>query len=133
MKLFAAIFLICVSAAWAIQPTIESRRELGYGFRFLTIAKDSNSSFEGIGHFQYLYYKETEISQSSTCSVAKDGKFAIYQDDSSGNIFVFFPSKKSIQLTKKSPGVVSEFIIKSENTVAARLYDHPTLTLTIPQ
>jgi len=134
MKFFPAIFLFCIGTAWAIQPTIEGTKELGNGFRFLTIAKDSNSTFESIGHFQYLYYKETQISQSDTCSVAKDGKFAIYQDGPSGNIFVFFPSqKKSIQLTKKFPGLVSEFIIKSENTVAARLYDHPTLTLTIPQ
>ncbi len=117
------------TTALAINPVIESKRELSHGFQFLTIAKDSNSTFEGIGHFEYLYFKNRQISQCSEASVRNDGKIAVYQDGPSGNLFVYTVTQnKSIQLTKRFPGLARDFHwLSSVEIEVDEVYDHKPL------
>ena len=56
MKTFAAILFLLTANAFAIEPVIERTEDLGHGFRFVTLAESSNSKFESVGHFQYLFY-----------------------------------------------------------------------------
>jgi hypothetical protein len=130
MKVLITILVTC-SIALAVEPVIEKTVDIGYDFRLITIAESSNSTFESIGHFQYLFYKDKKLSQSGTCAVSPNGKTAIYQDGPSGNIFIFCPPNKTIQMTKKSPGVVREFVWKGFSLVEVRIYDRPSTLIGI--
>lgn len=134
MKFFTAVLILFSTTVFATDSTIESKRDLGHGFQFIVIAKDSQSSFESVGHFEYLYFKKKEISQCSEASVRNDGKIAIYQDGPSGNIFVYHTTTNtSMQLTPKFPGLASGFQWLSPNQVKVEIAGHNPLVLSIPK
>ena len=86
------------------------------------LAEPVNSSFESIGHFVYLYYHDQRLCQVGACSVSPTGRYAIYQDGPSGNLFLFQRAGRRItQLTPKFMALVESFRWHEEaNTVDAR-------------
>lgn len=89
---------------------IERTTELGFGFRLLVVAESVNVSFESIGHFEYLYYRDQRLCSSGTTSVSPSGNYAIYEDGHSGILFLFRTSDRKItQLTPNYIAYVDSF------------------------
>ena len=81
----------------------ESSKDLGFGFRQVHREQTNPSgSFERIGHFAFLYYKDTNLSQTTIYSIAPSVKYALFQDGPTGNIVLFI----SLSVQKK---VVAKF------------------------
>ena len=68
-------------------PQVERTTDLGFGFRRVVLAEPSSSSFESIGHFEYLYYRDLRLCHLGDCSVSPSGSYVIYQDGPSGYLF----------------------------------------------
>jgi hypothetical protein len=64
----------------ATSPRVERTTDLGFGFRRVVLAEPSQSSFESIGHFEYLDFDDHRLCQVGACSVSPSGRYAIYQD-----------------------------------------------------
>jgi hypothetical protein len=89
---------------------VERTTDLGFGFRRVTMAEPTQSSFEGIGHFEYLYFRDRQLSRLGACSVSPSGRYAIYQDGPSGNLFLFSPKDGSpIQLAQQFVALIDSF------------------------
>lgn len=96
-------------------PTTRTVRErsvdLGFGFQRVTLAEPTVSSFESIGHFGYLYYRDQRICSLGDCSVSPTGTYAIYQEGASGNLFLFRRADgKTTQLTPAFVALVEKFV-----------------------
>jgi hypothetical protein len=103
--LFAvALFFVAVVA------TAETK-DLGFGFRRVTIAESNPpNSFESVGYFEYLFYRDRKLARLDECSVSPHGDSVVYQEASSGNIFLFRrAASKTTQLTRKFPGLAYRF------------------------
>jgi len=99
-----AVVPLLLSACTDTPPTkavLERITNLGFGFRRVVLAEPVNTSFESVGHFEYLYYGDQRICQVGACSVSPSGAYAIYQDGPSGNLFLFRRAdSRLIQLTR---------------------------------
>ena len=84
--IFAAMPLLLASCATS---HVEHTTDLGFGFRRVMLAEPSHSSFESIGHFEYLYFRDRRLCHLGECSVSPSGRFAVYQDGPSGCLFLF--------------------------------------------
>ena len=94
----------------ATTPVGEHTTDLGYGFRRVVLAEPSQSSFESIGHFEYLYFGDRRLCHLGECSVSPSGQFAIYQDGPSGYLFLFHPADGRLtQLTSRFVALVDRF------------------------
>jgi hypothetical protein len=102
----ASIFLIgCRSTA-----IVEQSSELGFGFRHVVLAEPVSNSLESVGHFGYFYYRDKRLSQADTYSVSPSGRYAVYQDGPSGNLFLFHRAgRRQIQLTSRFVALVDSF------------------------
>lgn len=56
-----------------------STSDLGHGFKYVVRSEETVASFESVGHFAFLYYKETSLGQVGRYSVAPSGRFALYE------------------------------------------------------
>jgi hypothetical protein len=93
----------------------EREVELGYGFRRATLAEPSSASFEDIGHFEYLYHDDQRLCQLGACSVSPTGRYAIYQDRPSGDLFLFRRAdRNTARLTSSFVGLVESFVWHEE-------------------
>ena len=91
-------------------PKVECTTNLGFGFRRVVRAEPSSSSFESIGHFEYLYYHDRTLCELGSCSVSPPGNLVIFQDGPSGNLFLFRRSNAQLtQLTSKFVALVGRF------------------------
>jgi hypothetical protein len=90
----------------------ESSRELGHGFREITRSvKNPPGHWEGIGHFAYIYYKETLLDQCSGSDffISPQGLYAIYNNSSTGVITLFVTrTRTSTALTKSFTGLIDK-------------------------
>lgn len=101
MKWSAFILLqFALLAASQAQFGVERVQKLGFGFRLETHAEPTNSSFESIAHLQYLYYLDQKLCSPSLYSIAPSGRFAIYEDGSSGHLFLFRRADRRIRRLK---------------------------------
>jgi hypothetical protein len=94
----------------ANMPVLESSEDLGFGFHHDVIAEPTASTFEGIGHFDYLFYRKRRLSQTDKFAVAPSGSAVVYQDGPSGNVFIFRRKGGEITpLTQTFIGLVQRF------------------------
>ncbi len=94
----------------ATSPRVERTTALGHGFRRVVMAEPSQSSFESIGHFEYLYFGDRRLCQVGACSVSPSGRYAAYQDGPSGNLFLFRSADgRTTQLTSQAVALVDTF------------------------
>lgn len=70
-------------------PRVESSEDLGFDFRRIMLAQPSASPFERVSHYSYLYHGNKEICNLGNCSVSPSGDYAVYQDGSSGKMFLY--------------------------------------------
>jgi len=107
--IFSLLMIPPLMSGCATAP-VERTTDLGSGFRRVVMAEPSGSSFESIGHFEYLYFRHRRLCQVGACSVSPSGKYAIYQDAPSGNLFLFCPAERSLtQLTSELIALADNF------------------------
>ena len=86
----------------AAGAVVERDVDLGHGFRRVVLAEHISYGFESIGHFEYIYYRDLRLGRVDDCSVSPSGNYAIYQEASEGNLFLFRCSdQRSKQLTRR--------------------------------
>ena len=88
-SLFTLALVPLLLSACSTTLRVERATDLGFGFRRVVVAEPSQSSFESIGHFEYLYFRDHRLCQVGTCSVSPSGRYAVYQDGPSGELFLF--------------------------------------------
>jgi hypothetical protein len=105
---FAALPLFLSACTSTLRP--ERTTNLGFGFRRVVLAEPSSSSFESLGHFEYLYYRDQRLCHLGDCSVSPSGSYVIYQDGPSGSLFLFRRAdSRLIQLTSQFVALVDTF------------------------
>ena len=52
---------------------------------------ESGSDFESIGYFNHCFYRGRDFGQCDRLSVSPSGRYALWQDSSSGGLRVFSP------------------------------------------
>jgi hypothetical protein len=107
---FALAVLLLFSGACATASRVEKTADLGFGFRRVTLAQRSQSPFESTGHVESLYFRDRRLCQVGACSISPSGQYAIYQDASSGALFLFNPADgEPIQLAQPFVALVDTF------------------------
>ena len=110
-------------AACATTSQVERATDLCFGFRRVMVAEPSHSSFEGIGHFEYLYFRDRRLCHLGDCSIAPSGKFAVFQDGPSGCLFLFRRADGTqTQLTSQFVALVDTFEWHEEVSVVEARY-----------
>jgi hypothetical protein len=110
MRALLIAFIFVTSSVCAQRLGVEQRQDLGFGFHRDVIAESTPHSFEAVGHFEYLFYRDRKLCQVDACAVAPSGDAIIYQDGPSGKIFLFRSAdRKIVQLIRKFPGLVDKF------------------------
>ncbi len=108
-----ALFALSGHATANAKPRVlsEASRDLGFGFREVTRSVENpRGSFEGIGHFGFLYFREQELSQHGAYSISPSGRYLVYQDGPSGDIVLFAAASRKTRIVQKWPGaLVTEF------------------------
>ena len=87
----------------------EESRELGSGFRLVTRQIELLSGFEEFGYFGYLYYRDQELSEVGTYSVAPNGRSIAFQDAPTGDIVLFIAESRTCFRVRDPGAVVVEY------------------------
>jgi hypothetical protein len=117
----ATLTLACAAAAVAGERT-ESAKDLGFGFSDVELAQDlPRPAFEAVGHFRYLYYMGTKVSLIDSCSVAKSGRFALFQDGPTGNVLLFLTDRRVKKIVVKYYGALVQSYEWSESLKKATI------------
>ena len=127
---FAILLAGCASSA-----QVERVEPLGGGYDAAIIAEPSSSSFESVGHFQYLRKDGRKITNIGAHDASPDGRYISYQEGSSARIFIIHKESGSIRaVTTASPGLVREFNWSKEaGYLWLDIYDKDSIRLKIPE
>jgi hypothetical protein len=134
------IYIVLLISLFATQSIagelieIEGVKELGGGLRFEDHAEVSNSTFESIAHYRYLFYKDTKLGHCGFIEFSSSKKYVLYQEGISGELFVFdTESKTNKKVSKGFDGLVKEIKWSDdESKVDVLFYDgKPTKTYRI--
>jgi len=97
------------------KPELEQKTDLGFGFWRVVLAEPVKSKFESIGHFEYLYYGNLRLCQVGAYSISPSGRYAIYQDGPSGELFLFRREEKRVtRLTSHFIALADSFTWREE-------------------
>jgi len=102
---------IALAACTAVQTPKKggmSAKDLGHGFSIRVLAQEVHGGFESMGYFSHCFYQNEDLGQCDHMFPAPSGKFAIYQQASSGLVFFFnTKSHKSSQVTSQFQGLLN--------------------------
>ncbi len=99
--------LLCASSLAGAEPRqdAETGRDLGFGFREVFRSQTNPpGGFEGVGHFRFLYYRNEQLSQFNTYSIAPTGRYVVFQDGPSGDIVLFTAASQKRRVLQQHPG-----------------------------
>ncbi len=116
--------LLAVLSLGFVQAEVlsESNKEVGFGFRIVYRSQTNPpGSFEAIGHFAFLYYKDIELSQTDVYSIAPSGNYALYQDGPTGAIILFRPVSRQKQAVGAFSGSLAAKFAWAEETGKATI------------
>ena len=88
LPIFFAVLLAAAGVCCRAQEA-EHTVDLGHGFQLITIAEHTVSSFEGIGHFEYLYHTNQRLCHANIYSISPAGNFAAFLQDNTGDLMLF--------------------------------------------
>jgi hypothetical protein len=111
------LFLLAGCASRSVPPALpvhgenfegrvfsEESRDLGFGFREVHRSQENPpGSFEGIGHFKFLYYRDRKLTQLGLYSIAPSGRSVIFQEGPSGDVLLFTAEGRSLRTLQKYP------------------------------
>ena len=91
MRVLVLVIIFAASArAQQIPLGVERRTNLRFGFHRDIIAEQNlPGSFESVGHFEYLFYRDKKLARLDDCLVSPSGDSIVYQEATTGNIFVY--------------------------------------------
>jgi hypothetical protein len=73
-----------------VPDEVELTRDVGSGFRMVIKSLPTGpGAFESVAQYHYLFYKDIELGQYDSYSVAPSGKYALLQDSPTGDIVLF--------------------------------------------
>src|SRR5207249_6214010 len=108
-----SISLLILSSAKA-DVLSESSKDVGFGFRVVIRSEPAGPNAWEIGHFGFLFYKDVELSQYGSYSIAPSGKYALFQDGPTGEIILFIPATAQRRVVAKSSGTLVEQYVWNE-------------------
>jgi hypothetical protein len=113
---------------------VERRVDLGDGYDAAMIAKPSKASFESIGHWEFLRYKEKELCVLGHYDLSPDKRFVAYQEASTGKLFLLDKKEhSSVELVAEFPGLVRQFDWKAKaGFLRIEIYEKEPLMLQLP-
>jgi len=123
-----AIFIASPSMAGEL-IAVENVKDLGAGLRLEDHAEVSNSTFESVAHYRYLFYKDTELGRCGFFEFSPSKNILLYQEDNSGLIYIFdTQNKKNIRVNDVFDGLVKSVNWEErESRVSVTFYnDKPT-------
>jgi len=112
------IVLTALLSAWESNAAVlsETSKDLGFGFR--QVARSEHTppgAWEGVYHSRLLFYKDTQLSQYDTYSIAPSGRYAIFQDAPTGEIVLFTPSTAKRKIVAQYSGsLASQYVWKTD-------------------
>lgn len=126
------VLFLCFGAAGLAQ--VERRVDLGHGYDAAMIAKPSNSSFESIGHWEYLRYKEKELCLLGHYDLSPDKRFVAFQESNTGKLFLLDKKEHSkVELVAEFPGLVRQFDWKAKaGFLKIEIYEKDALMIQLP-
>ena len=104
-----ALVLLAAASVASAGPTVatETSRDVGFGFREVVRDEPNPSgAFEAVGHFRFLYYRDQQLSQFDSYSIAPSGRYAVFQDGPSGDILLFVTKSRNRRVLHKYPGAL---------------------------
>jgi hypothetical protein len=121
LAVVADIALIFCSLANA-EILSETSKDVGFGFREVQRSETMGpGSWEGAGHFALLFYKDQELSQYDSHSIAPSGKYALFQDGPTGEIQIFTRATAQRRKVSKFPGSLAKQYIWREDRMEATI------------
>lgn len=95
IKTFLFSVALLASACVRAEDVVGERAfDLGFGFRY--VLKDI-PYHSGIDHYSFLYFKRENLGMTSRYSVAPSGRFAAFQANKTGEIFLFDVVKNELR------------------------------------
>lgn len=133
MKFSLLVISFCLVAVACIAQ-VERRVDLGDGYDAAMIAKPSKASFESIGHWEYLRYKERELCLLGGYALSPDKRFVAFQESNTGKVFLLDKKEHSkVELVSKFPGLVRSFDWKAKvGYLKIEIYEKEALVLRLP-
>jgi hypothetical protein len=113
---------------------VERRVDLGDGYDAAMIAKPSKASFESVGHWEFLRYKEKELCVLGHYDLSPDKRFIAYQESSTGKLFLLDKKEhSSVELVAEFPGLVRQFDWKAKvGFLRVEIYEKDPLMIQLP-
>lgn len=126
------VFILTLVPACFAQ--VERSVDLGDGYDAAMIAKPSNSSFESIGHWEYLRYKEKELCLLGHYDISPDKRYVAFQESNTGRLFLLDKKEHSrVELVAEFPGLVRLFDWKAKTGfLRIEIYEKEPLVIQLP-
>ena len=127
-------FILFLALASVGLAQVERRVDLGDGYDAALIAKPSKASFESIGHWEFLRYKEKELCVLGHYDLSPDKRFVAYQESSTGKLFLLDKKEHTrVELVAEFPGLVRQFDWKAKvGFLRIEVYEKEPLLLQLP-
>lgn len=91
LNLSLMVLLLLLGACSATSRTVatESSQMLAGGFRLVSHAQPQEGGWEGITHFNCLYYQDRQLGRTNQYAISPSGRYALWQDGPSGKVRLF--------------------------------------------
>jgi hypothetical protein len=104
---FLTISLLLMSSAEAGSEP-ESSKDVGFGFRIVIRSGPEVPNAWEKGHFGFLFYKDLQLGQYGSYSIAPSGKYALFQDGPTGAVILFASTTAKRRVVAKFRGSLVE-------------------------
>jgi len=121
MRWFSALLLLLTVSAYA-QVLEESSRPLGHEFREIMRSEQlPPGSFEGIGHFASVYYKDRKLCECSAGEVfvSPSGRFAVFANSQTGQVMLFVSKTEVVKPVAPAANALIEAVSWDETSYSA--------------
>jgi hypothetical protein len=127
-------FLFSLGVTSVCVAQVEERVDLGDGYDAAVIAKPSGASFESVGHWEYLRYKEKELCLLGRYALSPDGRFIAFQESNTGKVFLLDKKEHTkVELIAKFLGLVLSYDWKAKTGfLTLEIYEKGPLVLALP-
>jgi len=128
-----SISLLLMNSAKA-ESEPETSQDVGFGFRIVIRSGPAVPNAWEKGHFGFLFYKDLELGQYGSYSIAPSGEYALFQDGPTGAVVLFTPATAQRRVVAKSPGSLVEQYLWHERQHNATIVfaNHPSLRVALP-